>query len=389
MKKQIYMGLIGLVFGVSMLNAASPDSFRSFSVTQFQIQEDYLYTNLDPHVLEEGAINGMLDTLNDPYTYYIPPGETDNSIQTVDYGVGISLIRNKNDQVEIDRVQYGTPAHVVGIRPGDVVVSVNGVIVKALTLKEVKGLLVGPVGSKVELKIYKPLSQNLVTIALTREIVSKMAIGYHTWFQGKIGPLYFTLPIGYVYLRNFESETLLTDFDNTMKMLMDQKIKGLIIDLRGNEGGLVGGALDLANAFLGKATICYIQDRSGKLLVKESDSNQSWPDLPVVLLVDHHTASAAEIFAAALSENRPVPLVGERTYGKAVVQKRILLPNGGTLVVANSEYLTPRKTRLSGKGLPVNVTAPTADSDLFFKKLNAHIDNGLIEALRVLLPQVK
>jgi carboxyl-terminal processing protease len=299
-----------------------------------------LHTLADAQV----AVASMLASLNDPYTRFLsgrPLHEQQLQIEAELSGVGIELSR-RDGQLVIVAALEGTPAAKAHLQPNDQIRAVDEQSTIGLGLAEAAELIRGPKGSTVELTIWRQSHSQPFQVALKRD-----TIPIHSVFQE---PLSQAPELGYIRVRSFLGETLPLEFLQALKQVQEKD--GLIIDLRGNAGGLLTNALSIANAFLDHQLIVTVEGRSAFQQERlRAKAKQAYAG-PLVLLIDQGSASASEIVAGALKDQRRAILVGERTFGKGLVQRVIPLEAGeAALNLTVARYKTPAGVDIHEKGI--------------------------------------
>jgi len=295
--------------------------------------------------LEEGAVQGMVESLGDPYSEYIPPGQVARFAASLgdEYtGVGI-VFQDIEGEVVISGVIPDSPAARLGVRAGSILVDVNGRPVKELSLEEISQLVLGELGTYVDLTVSMPGSGVRKSYFLRREKIRPPVI------NGRLLPG----QIGYLGLQAFPKWAP-EEAAKVLKALEAQGCQGLILDLRNNPGGYFEAATEIASLFLIKdKPVVRVVDRDQKVTV--INSRGPGQDLPVVVLVDRGTASAAEILAGALQANQAALLLGESTYGKGALQTVFPLSNGGVLKLTTAYYYTPAGQAIHETGLQPDI----------------------------------
>ncbi|MFB6466142.1 S41 family peptidase [Cytobacillus sp. Hz8] len=311
--------------------------------TAYDTINDNYYKKVDKDTLINGAINGMVEALDDPYSDYMDEKEAGQFHETISSsfeGIGAE-IEEQDDSIAIVSPIKGSPAEKAGLKPKDKVLSVNGKSLRGKSSSEAVALIRGKKGTKVTLEIERPGTKGTMTISLVRD----------------------TIPIETVYgemLKDGIAKIQITTFsENTSKELIDKLnelqgkgMKGVILDLRQNPGGLLDQAVNIADLFVpsGK-TVLKIEDRKGKIEeIKATNSNQN-SKIPLVVVIDKGSASASEILAGAVSESAGVPLIGEKSFGKGTVQNAKDFDDGSNLKFTTEKWLTPSGKWIHKKGI--------------------------------------
>ncbi len=308
------------------------------------IEEKYI-GDVDKEKLLDGALKGMVDAVGDVYTeYYTKEELEDFTASTLGNFVGIGVYMQadpEKDTIVIQAPIENSPAEKAGLKTGDQIIKVNGVEYKAEDITEASNIIKGEEGTEVELTIKREEE--------TFDVKIKRASVHINYVVSKL----LDKNIGYIYIETFD-EGCKEDFLNAYNDLVKQGMKSLIIDLRYNGGGLVDEALDIADLMCDKDDVMLITiDKDGK---KETTKSNKTPTItmPVVLITNGATASASEILCAALKENERAEIIGEKTYGKGVIQELVPLSNGGALKVTTSEYYTPKEKKINEVGIEPN-----------------------------------
>ena len=303
-----------------------------YSDVMRQLDINYVDT-LNYDDLIESSINYMLHKV-DPYTLYIPKREDDELRRMTQgkYGGVGSIIMYRDSNVYVNELYEGMPAQQSGLLPGDRFVKVDGFECKGKTTKEVSDHLRGKAGTTIEIILER--DSQLITKQVTRRDIHLPAVGYSAVLQDSIGYIFFN-----EFTTNSAQE-LLTILDG---MVQTNGIKRLIIDLRGNGGGLIDEAIQIVGFFVPKGT--EVVSTKGKTeRVNHTYTTQTspiFPDMPIVVLVNNQSASASEIVAGALQDLKRATIVGERTFGKGLVQNIRPIAYGGHLKVTTSKYYLP------------------------------------------------
>lgn len=306
------------------------------------IDELYL-REVDDEALREGQIKGMVAALNDPYSVYMSKSEYEefNMETEGEYGgIGIIVTPGDDNLITVVSPIEDTPGERAGIKTGDKIIRVEGVDYFAETMDEAVSKMRGEPDTQVTITIFRSENGDSETfdVTITREIIKLVSVKSEL-LEGDIG---------YIRLTSFDVPTA-SDFLNHLSRLKMQGIKGIIIDVRNNPGGLMNVSTDIADELLGKATIVYTEDKNGNKEYIYSDNKLT--DLPLVILVNGGSASASEILAGAVKDNGRGLLVGTTTFGKGVVQRLRDLPDGSGIKLTVSEYFTPADKNIHGVGI--------------------------------------
>lgn len=310
------------------------------------IDELYL-REVDDEALREGQIRGMVAALDDPYSVYMSKSEYEefNMETEGEYGgIGIIVTPGDDNLITVVSPIEDTPGERAGIKTGDKIIRVEGVDYFAETMDEAVSRMRGEPDTDVTITILRSNNGETETfdVTVTREIIKLVSVKSEL-LEGDIG---------YIRLTSFDVPTA-SDFLNHLNRLKMQGIKGIIIDVRNNPGGLMNVSTDIADELLGEATIVYTEDKNGKKDYIYSDDKHT--DLPLVILVNEGSASASEILAGAIQDNGRGILIGTTTFGKGVVQRLRDLPDGSGIKLTVSEYFTPADKNIHGIGIEPDI----------------------------------
>lgn len=335
--------------------------------------EQHYYKRVSVGRLAQAGIADLLKTLKDPYTEYFTPAEARafNQMLSGTYsGVGI-VLQQKGTQLQVVRVLPGSPAGQAHVRPGDVIVSVNGVATAGRSLDVNISHMQGLAGTVVHLQLRRAGRPGLITLALTRRelsfpLTSSRLIADH----GK--------KVGYVSLSEFASGAGAA-VRQAVTGLQKRGARWLIFDLRDNGGGLVNEAVNVASEFLKKgAVIASTQGlHSPREVLRATGQNPT--DLPMVLLVNGNTASSSEIVSGALKDNHRATLIGTHTFGKGVVQQVLPLAGGASLRITVAAYRTPSGADINHRGIAPSIVvgaAPAGGKDPALARALQFISSG-------------
>jgi carboxyl-terminal processing protease len=327
------------------------------------------YRPVPEQVLYESTISDILRELGDPYTDYLTPAEyaaLRNRTARSYTGVGLSVAPSKSGLLVTST--YGGPARKAGIRRGDLIVRIQGRPAGGLSFEQSLWLITGEKGTLVRLTV-KRARQGTIHFALVRQEIDVPSVDSRlVKVRGA--------ELGYVRLLSFPAGSA-GRLERATRRLVRQGAKGLIVDLRDNPGGLISQAVETVSLFVEKGVVCTTAGLHQERRVFQASGDVRFPSLPVVVLVNPSSASAAEIVAAALQEHDRAVVVGRRTFGKASVQSVRPLSNGGALKLTTATYLTPRGVDLAEAGVRPNIRA--------FDDLRTRTDEALTRARRALL----
>jgi carboxyl-terminal processing protease len=316
--------------------------FARFLAAYQDIRQETIWPNT-PDQLINGAINGMVSTLHDQFSNYLPPqqfAQLNHQLGANFTGIGIALGETAGGRFQIVQVFSGTPAARSGLKPLEDIVAVNGKSVTGESATQVSEEIRGPAGTRLTLTVERGTVRHVVH--LKRAVIDL--------------PTVFTrvLPhrVGYMEITEFGYDTG-TQVLRAYRQLMRDRVQGILLDLRDNPGGDLAQAQQAAGAFVPAGKLVTLEFKSGPSQVL--DSKGPGTTLPVVVLVNGDTASAAEILSAAIQQRHVGILVGTRTYGKGIVQQLQRLPGGAYLKLTIAKYLTPNGDYIEHKGLTPNV----------------------------------
>lgn len=341
-------GSFGVGMGVTPLKvAAETRTVSTFLHVYDLVRNEFIDRTLDQHKLEYGAIRGMLDTLEDPYTRFMEP-KVFRSMQEERHGsfsgIGIQIgIRDK--KLTVIAPIEDTPAYRAGLKSGDHILEVDGKNTKDMAIEEAVSLIRGLRGSKVKLIIERGGGAKPFPVSITRDNIVTKAV--------KAKEIDNT--IGYIRLSSFMSETADQEMRQALEKFKDKK--ALVLDLRGNPGGLLPNAVSIGLLFIEKGPIVQIVDREGskeKLPGEDQVSGNKplWPkSKPVAVLVDGGSASASEILGGALQDTHSAVLIGTKTFGKGLVQTVHALEGGAGLAITTNKYLTAGGNDINKRGI--------------------------------------
>ncbi|HHH47398.1 MAG TPA: S41 family peptidase [Gammaproteobacteria bacterium] len=365
-------------------HAASPlplNELRTFTEVFARIKKDYVEPVSDKELLEN-AIRGMLSGL-DPHSSYLDPDSfKDLQVGTSGEFGGLGIEVGMEDGfVKVISPIDDTPAQRAGVKAGDLVIRLDEKPVKGMTLREAVNIMRGKVGTDITLTIIREGEERPLKITITRDIIKVKSVRHRSLEDG----------FGYLRISHFQSHTgeNLADAIDKLKEENDGKLKGLVLDLRNNPGGVLNAAVEVSDAFLDKGLIVYTKGRIRDSEMKFSATPRTLlGDAPLVVLVNGGSASASEIVAGALQDHKRALIVGTRTFGKGSVQTILPLNNNTALKLTTARYYTPSGRSIQAEGIepditlePVKITtlAHAEDGRLKEADLAGHLENGTEE----------
>lgn len=317
------------------------------------IQKKYVEAE-DPKELIYGAIEGLLLRL-DPYSQFLEPDDYKELVAETEGqfgGLGIEITLREGLLTIVSPLE-DTPAWRAGIKPGDIIVKIDGELTKNITLNEAVKKMRGDPGTDVVLTILREDEGAIKEFTITRDIIKIKDIRHSLLFEDNIG---------YIRLSEFRESTD-KDLDKALAGLQEQGMKGLILDLRNNPGGLLDSAAKVASRFLNdNLLIVYTESRTGReFQFRSLRLSPKYLDIPMVVLINTGSASGSEIVAAALRDHQRAILLGEKSFGKGSVQTVIPLSDGSAIRLTTSKYYTPRGISIHDKGIDPDIIVSGRD----------------------------
>ena len=353
------------------------NQFKKMLYIKSLVETNYVdKVKLDESKMVDSAISGMVSSIGDPYTVYLDKDayrELTTTTQGSYAGLGIYLGEKDNRIVVIAPIE-DTPAEKAGIKSGDSIIKVENTSVTSKDMDKAVNMMRGKEGTKINITIYREGVGNL-NFTLTRAVV-KLKTVKGEMLDGKIG---------YIRITTFDENTA-DAFNEALDSLTKQGMKGLMIDLRDNPGGLLDTSTSIANKLLGKGTIVYTIDNQNEKEVWSSDADKI--NVPLVLLVNGGSASASEILSGAVRDFKAGTLIGTKTFGKGLVQNVIDLKDGTGLKVTIARYYTPSGECIQGKGITPDIVVelPKAAEE---RQLTRQEDTQFQKGIEVIKSKIK
>ena len=324
------------------------NELRTFVEVMQRVKQDYVNPVSDKELLDN-AIRGMLTGL-DPHSAYLD-AKSFRQLQidtTGEFGgLGI-VVGTENGYIKVVSPIDGTPAQRAGIKTGDIIIRINGTSVRDIGLDQAVQMMRGKPGTNVKIDIVRPGAQQPMSFTLKREIIRVDSVRSHMLEPG----------FGYVRITSFQSSTTASLHKALAKLVKENKapLKGIVLDLRNNPGGVLNAAVGVSDTFLGKGLIVYTKGRIADADLRyTAHPGDMLKGAPIVVLVNGGTASAAEIVSGALQDNHRAIIVGTRTFGKGSVQTILPLSHDTAVKITTALYFTPNGTSIQAEGIKPNI----------------------------------
>ena len=350
-----------------------------------QLRRDLLKKSFAGSAESYEAIRGMLASLNDPYTRFLDPKQfkemrIDTSGELMGVGIQLSLDKATKELVVVSPIE-GTPASRAGVQSKDVIVSIDGKSTEGMNTEDAVKLIRGPEGSAVILGLRR--GDELIDVPLTRARIEINAVSY------KLNTTRDQHKVGYIRLKQFNANAA-KEMREAAKALEAQDVDGYVLDLRGNPGGLLEASIDIARQWLNEGIIVSTRTREGIRDVRRA-TGSAITDKPLVVLIDQGSASASEILSGSLQDNGRAQLVGQKTFGKGLVQAVRGLSDGSGLTVTIAKYLTPKGTDIHKNGIEPDIKSEMNEKQLksfTIEKLRTDQDPQYIDARKQLIKRI-
>lgn len=356
--------------------------FKLFWDTWDLLSRHYLdKKSIDPSKLFYGAISGMVASLGDPYTVFLPPEAQKSSKEELNgsfEGVGIQLGFDEEKRLVVVTPLSGTPAQREGVKPKDVIVKIDDKETLNMSLPEAVKLIRGPKGTKVAINILREGEKDTRTFNLTREtiIVKSVEVSYKQTSKGG--------QVAVIKLSRFGERTE-EEWNNAAAEIKDKNPQALILDLRNNPGGFLEGAVFIASEFLESGDVVLQENSEGQRTSFKVNRRGNLTKIPMIALINKGSASAAEIVAGALQDRKRAKLLGEQTFGKGTIQEAQDLAEGTGIHITVAKWLTPLGRWVNDTGgLEPDIKVEAKDEDPTSLPDGDAKDQQLDEALKLL-----
>ena len=344
--------------------------------------DDYYLNEIDNNKLQDGIYKGMVDSLGDQYTVYYNAEEykqfTTSSSGTY-CGIGVAVSQNASTgAITVVKTFKKGSGEKEGMLPGDIIYKVKGKKIEGLELSKVVSQIKGEEGTYVKVTVLRDGKE--IEFNLERRKLEIDTVTYR--IEEKDGK-----KIGYIAVSEFDEVTA-SQFKNAIAELEKEGIKGLVIDLRDNPGGLLDVTCEMLDRMIKKGILVYTVDKNGKRIDEEATDNLSF-DKPVAILVNGNSASASEVFSGAMKDYNVATLVGTKTFGKGIVQSIVPFGDGSAMKVTVSRYYTPNGINIHGTGIEPDVEVKLDEKAVKDGKLDRKEDNQLDKALDVITDKLE
>ena len=331
---------------------SSNENFGKVIVLEKYLRENYLYNkDIKDENLEAGLLKGLVAGLGDPYSQYLTAEEMAKLSETTTgkfQGIGVIISPDEDGTVTVISPIKGSPADRAGVESGDKILKINGKDFSAEKINEASKEMRGEKGTTVKILLLKKKNLKTEEVEIKREEIKIDSI-----IKDKIGDL------GYIGITMFDEETG-KDFVKALNELTSEGVKGIILDMRGNPGGVVDAAVEIGDAILPKTSFVTLKDNKGEV-VQDYKLDDKYNDIKMVVLVNEGSASASEILSGAIRDLDRAKIIGKKTYGKGVVQNVMSLPGGDGLKLTTSEYFTPSGKSINKKGIVPDIEVDLPD----------------------------
>jgi carboxyl-terminal processing protease len=379
----LFVSGAGIVFADSGTLSVPFNQLRTFSEVFGRIQKDYVEPVSDQKILED-AIRGMLAGLDPHSTYLDQEQYNDLRVGTTGQFGGLGIeVGMENGFIKVISPIDDTPAQRAGVEAGDLIIRLDDKPVKGMTLEEAVKSMRGEAGSEITLTVVREKEERPFTIKIVRDIIKIRSVRSRMVEDG----------YGYVRISSFQSRTgegLRTNLRD-LEEANNGKLKGLVLDLRNNPGGVLNAAVTVSDAFLTNGLIVYTEGRMEDSAFKyQATSNEILFGAPIVVLINAGSASASEIVAGALQDHKRAVIMGEKSFGKGSVQTVVPTSNGGAIKLTTARYYTPAGRSIQAEGIVPDILLsrvrleeldnpgirPISESDLSNHLTNGSEDSG-------------
>ncbi len=342
-------------FNINLANDDSPEEIDVIEEAWSIIHNEYVDSGqLDDAQLIEGALKGMVNAVDDPYTLYLGPKATEISSSEMEgdfSGIGATLTM-RDGQLTVVSPVSDSPAEIAGILPGDMIMKVDGVSTSELNLIELVLQIRGPEGTEVVLEVIHPGMDTPVEIEITRSTIKVPSVKWEM-LDDRIAHLTIT---------NFSNRTG-NELESIVEEILAEEAVGIVLDLRNNPGGLVDAAVDVVSQFVSDGLVVYALDNQGDKDEWDVGSGGMALNIPLSVVVNENSASASEVVAGALQDHERASIIGMTTYGKGKMNLVNTLSNEGSLYVTYARWFTPNGRQIDNEGISPDIEVEAASDD--------------------------
>lgn len=366
---------------VSFSNQEIPDKiqnvdFKLFWDTWEMVSTEYVDKKaIDSQKMYYGAIKGMVEALGDPYTVFLPPEQQKSTQEELGgsfEGVGMQLGFNKDNRLVVIAPLKGTPADKAGIKPGDLIIKINGTDATSMSVQEAVNIIRGEKGTEVKLEIYHEGDDKTTQVAMLRDTIVVKSVEYEvkTTPSGK--------KVAYIKLTRFGERTF-DEWNEAVSETLASGASGVIVDVRNNPGGFLDGAVFIGSEFIDKGDIVMQEDGKGVRQGYPVSRKGKLLDIPMAVLMNKGSASASEIVSGAIQDNNRGKLIGDQSFGKGTVQESKELPGGTGIHITTHKWLTPKGRWIHKTGLTPDIQVVPTPEELKDPTKDVQLDKALEE----------
>lgn len=361
---------------LAQMNIALPFGMSNTAKIR-QIEEmldTYYVEDYDKELAEELMYTGLVAGVGDPYTYYLSADSLAEQVEKNSghfVGIGVEIYAGDDGYIVVSSVTPGGPAEAAGILAEDKITEVDGESITGKTAADVSALVKGEEGTDVTLTIFRESTGEVLEKTVTRQDIQVQTVSWRMMDDN----------IGYISITNFRENTY-SQFKEALDTLEAEGMEKLVLDLRNNTGGLVKSAHEIGEELLPEGIMVYTMDKEGNR--EDTLCDDVYNDVPLVVLVNGNSASAAEILAGAIQDTGRGQLIGTTTFGKGLVQRLFTLPDGSGLNVTIQKYYTPNGTSIHGVGITPDYEVELPEEYAQQTNIPAEADTQLQKAVEVL-----